>query len=190
MKFISLLFILIIAIAPQLWSQDGNAEKQLPIRIGAQLQVYPAGIIPVITAEIPLTYTSSLLLRAGLNIADRKNFSPYNDHESGQAYGGTIGLRKSWAKKKAAIKGGLNCDLWNMTINWSNNIGQINETRGSTHTFVVQPYIDCGYYYPLGNRIEASGGLGFGREINVITEGKKVAQGWMGSLLIGLSVKL
>ncbi len=78
---------------------------------------------------------------------------------------------------------GSNLDVWNMWIDWKNNIGQPNQTQGRTYTLVLQPWLEAGYFIPVNKSpIEIGITTGFGREINVITNGKPVGQGWIGSV--------
>lgn len=170
-----------------LFSQSVQAvDKKSTNALGVELQVYPAGIIPMLIAEIGINTKSSLFLRAGLNIIDRKDYSQLNEHEEGMGFGGTIGYKRKYFLKKGNIQAGLNLDLWNTHIDWQNNLGKLNETTGQTYTLVLQPWVDVIYNYSIrGGRWQIFGGPGFGREINIVTEGKEVAQGWMGSLIFG-----
>lgn len=162
--------------------------KFIRYRSGISAQLYPAGIISTINVDLFLNPESSILFRFGRNDADRKNFSPYNDNEKGTGTGISIGYRFHRALKKGEFIAGLHCDNWNMWIDWKNDIDKPTLTRGTTYTLVIQPWIEAGYYYSLK---QSSFGmmvnLGFGREINVITEGKPVGQGWMASATLGIS---
>ncbi len=152
---------------------------------GISLQFYPAGLISCLTFEKHISLKASLMYRLGLNYADRQDFSPYNDNEKGKGFGGSIGYRRYFALKKGQIVGGLHCDVWNMWINWQNNIGEPNYTEGQSYTLVIQPWIEGGYLLNFKSLpIQVGISTGFGREINVITEGKDVGQGWMNSLLM------
>jgi len=152
--------------------------------LGISFQLYPAGVITTITTEYIQINNSSLLLRIGGNFADRKDYSDYNDNETGAGFGGTIGYRRYFHMGNGKIIAGLNTDIWNMWINWKNDIGEANETSGQTYTLVLQPWLESGYFLQLNNSpIQLGITLGFGREINIITDGKDVGQGWMLSLL-------
>lgn len=153
--------------------------------LGVSIQHYPAGIISCLTFENYISQKASLMFRLGLNYADRQDFSPYNDNEKGKGFGGSMGYRRHFELKKGQIVGGLHCDIWNMWINWKNDIGEPNYTEGQSYTLVIQPWIEGGYLLNLKSLpIQVGITTGFGREINVITEGKAVGQGWMNSLLI------
>ena len=78
---------------------------------------------------------------------------------------------------------GLNMEVWNLWIDWENDANSLNTTAGTTYTFVVQPWLEAGYFFNLKNSASQLGAtLGFGREINAITNGKDVEQGWIASL--------
>lgn len=159
--------------------------------VGLSLQIYPAGLISCVTFENYVSQKGSLLFRLGINYADRKDYSPYNDNEKGKGFGGSMGYRKHVPLKLGKIVFGLHCDIWNMWINWKNDIGEPNYTKGQTYTLVLQPWIEGGYFIRLKS-IPLQFGIttGFGREINVVTNGKDVGQGWMNSLLLHFNYML
>lgn len=157
--------------------------------LGLQLQFYPAGIIPCLTFEHSFDSSQSILFRAGLNFADRKDFSPLNDSEKGIGFGGSIGYKR-WLKIGNGFIGtGINADLWKMQIDWKNyNVNNDLDSFGSTDITILQPWLSAEYKRPFGNSpLSWQTGLGFGREINIVTKGREVAQGWMGSLIVGAS---
>jgi hypothetical protein len=55
-----------------------------------------------------------------------------------------------------------------------------NSTSGTTYNLVIQPLVNTGYLYNLSNKWNTGISLGFGREINIITRGENVGEGWMG----------
>lgn len=188
MKYYQTIFISILLISFQSVSYSQTVQKENSTKrtdLGLSVQLYPAGIIATVNAEIFLKEKSSLLFRIGGNIADRKDFSPYNDNEKGNGYGGTIGYRKHFNLKRGNIIVGLNTDVWNMWIDWKNDIGKINQTQGTTYTLVLQPWLEAGYFLGIGKSPFQLGlSTGFGREINIVTNGKDVGQGWMNSVLL------
>ena len=188
MKHCQTFFIRIILISFQSVSYSQTSAKEVQTKrtdLGLSVQFYPAGIIATANAEIFLKEKSSLLFRLGGNFANRKDFSPYNDKEKGNGFGGTIGYRKHFNLKKGKIIVGLNTDVWNMWIDWKNDIGEINQTQGTTYTLVLQPWVEAGYFFSMKQSpVQLGISTGFGREINVITNGKNVGQGWMNSLLL------
>jgi len=157
---------------------------------GASVQFYPAGIIATLDIDKFYSPKSSLLLRAGCNLIERHDFSDVNDHESGFGLGASIGYRKHFLLKKGEIIVALNTDVWNEWIDWENDIG-FDEISGQTYTLVLQPWLQTGYFTKV-NKSSLQYGItaGFGREINVITDGREVAQGWIGSILLHFQYKV
>lgn len=154
--------------------------------VGVSVQAYPAGFIITGTFNQSINQRSSLLYRAGVNIADRKDFSPFNNHESGTGVGGSFGYIRQFYLTHGYLMAGIHTDVWNMWINWQNN-----NARGTSYTLVFQPWVEFGYVYPIPKkRVEIGISTGFGREINVITKGNKVGEGWMNSLLLHARWKL
>lgn len=152
---------------------------------GVSFQFYPAGIIATLNAEHFISDNTSLVYRLGGNFANRKDFSNENDHETGSGFGGSLGFKKHFPQKKGSLVAGFNLDVWNLWIDWENNIGLQNETSGTTYTLVAQPWFEAGYLFNLKNTSSKLGlTAGFGREINAITNGKDVAQDWIASLSI------
>jgi len=149
------------------------------------VQVYPAGIIPTINVEHYLNEDSSLLIRAGLNIVDRQDFSDFNLSEKGTGFGGSIGYRKHFSSGKGKFIAGLNLDVWSLTIDWTDIGLADNPISGSTYTLVLQPWLEGGYFLPIKNTKSQIGlTLGLGREFNAITSGDEVEQGFIGSVLV------
>lgn len=153
--------------------------------MGISLQAYPAGYIPTLNLEHYPDKRTSLVYRLGANIVDRKDFSDENDQETGAGFGGSIGYRKHFQLKKGKVIAGLNVDVWNLWIDWENNVNGLTRTSGITYTLVVQPWFEGGYFFNIKNSTSQLGStLGFGREINAITNGKDVEQGWIASLTL------
>lgn len=151
--------------------------------LGLSVQLYPAGIIPTINLEQYTSENTSLLFRLGGNFVDRQDFSDENDEEEGSGFGGSIGYRKHFPLKTGKIVAGINFDAWNLWIDWRDDINQPQESSGTTYILVLQPWLEAGYYLPLKSASSQLGiTLGFGREINAITNGKDVEQDWIGSL--------
>jgi hypothetical protein len=159
--------------------------------IGGSVQVYPAGVILNLVGMKNLSDRKAILLRLGINLANRKDFSEYNDKETGGGFGASIGYRYFFPIKTGNFFAGLNTDIWNMWINWENEVVPPNKANGQSYTLVVQPWIEAGYEYPFKkNNFYIGLSTGFGREINVITSGKDVGQGWMNSVLFNFGWNL
>jgi len=186
------IFIFFFAFLSISYAQTEQQElKNKSTNLGFSVQLYPAGMITTIHSEIFQSHKTSLFLRAGANFANRKDFSLYNDNERGIGFGGSLGYRKHINLNKGRIMAGINTDLWNMWINWKNNIGEPNQTQGRTYTLVLQPWLESGYFIWAKNSLFQVGvTAGFGREINIITTGKDVGQGWIFSLLFQFQYSL
>ncbi len=159
--------------------------------LGVSVQLYPAGIIPTVNVERFLNKNSSLVFRLGLNIVDRQDFSDFNDTEEGTGFGGSVGYRKHFPAGKGKFIAGLNLDVWSLSIDWTDLNGNGPSIAGSTYTLVVQPWLEAGYFLPIKNsRSQLGLTLGLGREINAITSGDEVEQGFIGSISLQYLVQL
>ncbi|TAI46842.1 hypothetical protein [Flagellimonas allohymeniacidonis] len=184
-----LVFLLALAMSiPVLsWGQntDGTTKKT---DLGVSIQAYPAGFIPTINLEHFLGEDTSLLFRLGGNFTDRQDFSDVNVSEEGEGFGGSVGYRKHFPSGKGSFIAGLNLDIWSLNIDWTDDFqespsGPVTRISGSTYILVLQPWLEGGYFLPIKNTKSQIGlTLGFGREINVITSGDEVAQGFIGSI--------
>lgn len=155
--------------------------------IGLGVQVYPAGLITTAHLLWQWNKLHAVLIRAGWNFADRKDFSPVNDKEQGNGPGGTIGYKRFFPRTKGAFFAGLHAEVWQLRIKWEDDLETPWPRAGITDITVFQPWMDIGYQRPIsGTDSSWFGSLGFGREVNVRTKGDPVAQGWMGSLSIGI----
>jgi len=179
-------FILFFSLLSLAYAQtDQQLSENKRRDLGLSLQYYPAGVITTINAEFFYSPKASMVYRIGGNFTDRQDFSEYNDEETGLGFGGSAGYHKHFVLGQGEIIAGLNTDIWNMWIYWTNDIGEVNETEGQTYILVLQPWIESGYVYqPRNPRWHIGITAGFGREINVITDGKAVEQGWMLSFLL------
>lgn len=170
-----------------MYSVFGIAQKKndlihKKIEFGTELQAYPAGLITTITSNIFVKENLALRFRVGGNFANRKDFSGLNDDEKASGFGGSIGLLKYFPYKKGSFIFGANVDGWNMWTRWKDAINTLNPQQGTTYNLVVQPSVNAGYLYDVSKKLNLGLTLGIGREINVITRGKDVGQGWIGSL--------
>ena len=85
---------------------------------------------------------------------------------------------------------GASLDIWNMWTNWKDNLNTPTPTQGKTYTLVVQPWINAGYLFIISNKINAGLSIGFGREINAITKGERVGEGFMGIAAASINYKI
>lgn len=167
-------------------SEENTGTKK--IEIGAELQVYPVGYIPMVTTTVLFKESWALRFRLGGNFANRQDFSGYNDDEVASGFGGSIGVMKyfqPWDKGKPFV--GLSIDTWNIWTDWRDDIETSNPTSGTTYNLVLQPWATVGYQYPISSKWNVAASVGFGREINVITRGEKVGEGWMGLATLAIN---
>lgn len=162
----------------------GGARKDGlgPIEVGAEVQAYPAGVIPGVHARWSIDRSSALTARVAANITDRDDYGEHDD-ESGDGFGAGVGYRR--AVEGSLARGGwlwgARIDLWSLEIDWKDP----GPREGTTDVLVLQPTVEFGYGWALdgGGRLELVGG--FGAEINVDTDGEDVGEGAIG--LLGLT---
>ena len=160
------------------------------VELGAELQLYPAGIMSMLTSNVFLNEKWALRFRVGGNFADRQDFSDYNDDEVASGFGATIGVVRYFPYGKGNFILGASIDTWNMWTDWKDDLDTANPTQGETYNFVIQPWINEGYLFDYSEKWNAGGSLGFGREINVITRGENVGEGWMGIVTLSVNYKI
>ncbi len=177
-----------------------NAEAQTKagfLNTGIEYNYYPAGHMIGLQSELAILRNShkeafanphhSINLRLGVNIARRKDFSGLNDDERGWGPGISVGYRyyvsKNWRAGYAGLYAGIRTDYWHMNIDWKD--AKHNPTSGTTQIGVLQPKIELGYKWPI-RQYDIILGLSNGFEINVISKGKDVGQGFIseGQLVI------
>ncbi|NQZ43975.1 MAG: hypothetical protein HRT65_06660 [Flavobacteriaceae bacterium] len=179
MKLARLILILMGCAVTSVSAQQADMPKN---QLGVSAQFYPAGFIPTVNLEHHLKGKTSLLLRLGANIVDRQDFSDENLTEEGTGFGGSLGVRNRYPWGKGDFIAGLNLDVWSLTIDWTDIAPTDAPLSGSTFTLVVQPWLEAGYFLPIKNSNSQIGfSLGFGREINAITSGEEVEQGFIAS---------
>ncbi|MCI5073239.1 hypothetical protein MRY82_09935 [bacterium] len=147
-------------------------------------QAYPAGFISTLSAQRSIGVKSMLGLRLGHNLLRHGNLG-VQDNERGQGFGGSIDYSYYLKSTRIGWYGTARSDLWFNRVDWKNNIGQSNESSGSTDVIVVQPTVEIGYTWLCKKNFFIRPNLAFGIEINVDTQGEEVGEGAIG--LIGLS---
>jgi len=190
MNFKNLFFVALLFSSIQLFSQDEENNHKRKMELGTELQLYPAGYMTMITSNIFIREDWTLRFRLGGNFANREDFSGFNDNEVAKGFGGSFGLVKYVPYWKGNFIFGASFDTWNMWTKWKDGINTTNPTSGTTYNLVIQPWVNAGYLYNLSNKLNTGISLGFGREINVITRGEKVGEGWMGIATFSLNYVL
>ena len=185
-----LLIILILLVSAQVFSQSEENTQKRKIELGTELQVYPVGYMTMITSNIFIKEDLALRFRLGGNFADREDFSGFNDDEVADGFGGSVGLVKYIPYWKGNFIFGASLDTWNMWTDWKDGLNTPNPTSGTTYNLVIQPWVNAGYLYNLSNKWNTGISIGLGREINVITRGENVGEGWMGIATFSLNYVL
>lgn len=180
MKVKTFFCIVLILLYIPMFSQANDNKSNKKIELGTELQLYPVGYMPMITSNIFVKDTWALRFRIGGNFADREDFSGFNDDEIAKGFGGSFGLVKYVPYWKGNIIFGATLDTWNMWTKWKDGLDTLNPTSGTTYNLVIQPWVNAGYLYNLSNQWNTGISIGLGREINVITRGEDVGEGWMG----------
>lgn len=150
---------------------------------GPELQLYPAGVIAGAHFQYALGRHDALTWRIAGNVTERGDFGEHDD-ESGSGFGGGIGWRRvipdggpgdGWVV-------GARVDVWDLEVDWKDD----NPTRrGTTETLVVQPTLEGGYRFDLGDGWRAQLMAGLGVEINTDVQGEDVGEGAI--LLAGIT---
>ncbi len=154
--------------------------------IGLELQRYPVGTIGTLTGRVPLGDRSDLLFGAGFNDADREDNGEFDD-EQAEGPGVSVGFRHHREVDRTGWSFGARLDVWDLEVDWTDQLGTVGETRGTSDALVLQPTGVVAYAWNLGEagwQVEAS--AAFGAEINVDTDGPDVGDGAIG--LVGVSL--
>lgn len=159
-----------------------QAQKTL----GIEFQAYPTGIIPGISFSEQLGSKGEVVIRLAANIIDHKDFG-VQDSEIGKGFGGGFGFRRTLPFKNDLFYLGLRTDLWRNILDWETfNLNGSVRSNGTTEVWVLQPTAE------LGLRLQKEStkwilqpSISFGREINIVTDGAEVGQGWI--LLLGIT---
>ncbi len=190
MNFSKLFLIGALLFSLNSFAQESPENTKNKIEIGAEVQGYPAGIMPMITSSFFWNEKWAVRVRIGGNFADRQDFSDYNENEVASGFGATIGVVRYFPYKKGNFSIGAYIDFWNMWTDWKENLNTSTPTEGQTYNLVIQPWVNGGYLFNLTPKWNAGASVGFGREINVITRGENVGEGWMGIVTVSVNYKL
>ena len=162
--------------APNVPSAAQSAHAEPAVWLGAEVRGYPAGVIPALYGEVPLTDHGLLTFDLAANLTDRQDFGEH-DEEDGSGFGGGVGYRYYFGQRLDRWFLGARVDLWSLSIDW-----QDPGTSGNTDVLVLQPTVEGGYGFRLGDRWRLNVFAAGGAEINVDTEGEDVGDGAIGIL--------
>ncbi len=158
---------------------------QRPTDVSVQLQVYPTGFIPGISAEKSISDKGRLGLRIGANIFDHRDLGE-QDEEIGQGFGFSIDYQHYFKQGFKGLHLEFKNDFWFNNIDWRNFLNDDVISEGETNITVIQPTLSLGYTILTNSNLVIRPTIGFGLEWNVRTEGEPTGEGPIG--LIGISV--
>lgn len=163
-----------------------SSDIKIPrLNLGAEMQYYPAGWIYAARADLYLGKHTNWNFRLAYNDVNRKDFSEYNLTEVGGGFGASLGYRYFFGTRKGLFLGGR-ADIWQLDIDWTDEDVNMMPISGTTATTVFQPTVEIGYQFKVGKHWTIAPAFTNGFEINVITEGDEVEQGFV--TLIGVNV--
>lgn len=174
---------LVAALAPSCALPKSNAET---ILVGAEVQAYPAGIVPGLHVRRNVSEHDAIHVRVAANIVDRHDWAEHDD-ETGDGFGIGVGWRHSLQPHDPGTTDrpnswfyGARVDVWDLTIDWKDP-----GRTGTTDILVLQPTAEVGYGWNTSSLGRLELGLGLGAEINVDTDGEDVGEGAI--FLVGLT---
>lgn len=153
--------------------------------LSIEVQAYPTGIISGFQIERSISELSALHLRIGHQFIRHRDLG-VQEEERGEGFGFTLGYKRYFKEEHKGFFLSLRSDLWFNTLDWQNNIDQINETSGTTKITVFQPTLQFGFHRKMSNQFFLTPSIAFGYEVNVKTTGAEVGQGAI--LLLGLQL--
>ena len=158
------------------------SAQESSVEFGAELQVYPTGVIPGLAGSYLFDAHSSVHLRLGYNIVRHRDLGEHDD-ERGGGFGFTLGYRYILGDDGTGWFGGVRTDLWFNEIDWYDDING-SKVEGTTKINVVQPTAIAGYFFQAGDSFFIAPTVSLGVEINTNTRGAEVGQGAI--LLLGV----
>ncbi|MBK9015010.1 MAG: hypothetical protein IPM82_13565 [Saprospiraceae bacterium] len=152
--------------------------------IGLEVQVYPTGYIPGFRVEKSFTKRDLGSVRVGYQIIDHRDQGLHDD-ETGSGFGGSLGYKHYFNRYFTGPSLGLRTDVWANKIDWVTKLEMGGESKGSSDILVVQPTVEFGWAFTLGENLVLTPAAAFGFEINVKTTGEDTGEGAI--LLAGLT---
>lgn len=149
--------------------------------LSLEFQAYPTGLIPGVRIEKNFSERHAVHLRLGYQIINHRDLGVQED-EKGSGFGFTLGYKHYFRDGYEGFFVGARNDIWLNTIDWIDNLGR----TGTTMITVIQPTLEAGYNFVLGDTWLFAPSVGFGFEVNVRTEGEPTGEGAI--LLVGFLV--
>lgn len=159
-----------------------HGQTQPRRTIGAQLQAYPAGVIPAVSISKSIGHRQFFTLLAGYNFTERRDFGKHDNEEGGGPGFGTA-WRYYFRNRQGGWYLGARTDVWFLQIDWRDDVGN---RSGTTDITVLQPTAQGGYRWLFGDNLTFAATAALGAEINIRTDGEAVGEGAI--LLIGLEL--
>jgi len=150
--------------------------------VGIELQRYPVGTTGSLVYRHPLGERSVMWFGVGYNDADREDEGEFDDEQASGA-GLSAGYRRYLESDRIGWSFGGRLDLWDLEVDWIDQLGTPGQTRGTTDTLVLQPTGVAAHGWGLGRSawvVEVS--VALGAEINTRTDGPDVGEG---AILLG-----
>jgi hypothetical protein len=161
------------------------AQSENKLGVYFEFQAYPTGLIPGLRIEKDINEKSSIHLRLGYNFI-RHGSKGVHEDERGDGYGFTLGYKRHFNEGHKGLFLGLRNDIWFNSLEWQDNIDNVDFVMGQTDVTVVQPTLEAGYSFVSSNGWVVSPSIAFGFEINAKTDGSEVGEGAI--LLLGVQL--
>ena len=148
------------------------------------MQAYPTGIIPGLRFEKSFNKRDLWSVRVGSQIFDHGDKGEH-DSEKGFGWGGTAGYKHYFNRYFIGPSLAARIDLWRNSVDWEtkDDLGGIR--KGNSEIRVIQPTVEFGWAFLVGENMVVTPTAAFGFEINVTTVGEKTGEGLI--LLVGLN---
>lgn len=170
---------------PVTWSAPVSEADAIAFELALEVEAYAAGVITTVAGHFPISEHEVISLRAGWNETDRHDFGEHDD-EDGGGPGVGAGFRYYVGERYAGWLFGCRVDVWFLDIDWADDGPPGPPRSGSSDVVVLQPTIEAGYCFPLGEHCRLDLTLALGSEMNLDTDGEEVGEG--GILLGGLGL--
>ncbi|MEZ5980130.1 MAG: hypothetical protein R3F34_18220 [Planctomycetota bacterium] len=152
---------------------------------GAEVQVYPAGVIAGVDVRTTVGAGEYLTARVAGNVTNRQDFGEHDDEEGG-GYGAGLGYRRYFDRSGEGWLWGARVDLWDLEIDWKDGAGTPGEVSGTTDVLVFQPSLELGYGFAMSRGWRGELVAGLGVEMNFDQRGSDVGEGPIA--LLGLTI--
>lgn len=152
-----------------------TAHSQKMTEASFNVQVYPTGIITQLALDKAVGEQSFIGLRAGSNVFQHRDLGVHDD-EKGQGFGFTPSYTYYFNKNRKQWNISVKNDVWWSSVDWYDMVN--NEMiEGSSEIVVLQPTVDIGYSFIVGDSFVLVPSLAGGWEWNVKTTGEPTGEG-------------